>query len=252
MSEGKIMNALRVAGRQNRKKFAILLDPDEENLQNLDRILELANLQLVDYILVGGSLLTKDHLESCIRQVKKTVEIPVILFPGNLMQISDQADAILFMSLISGRNPEYLIGQQVKAAPMVKWAGLEVLPTGYILIDGGVATSVQYISHTMPIPAAKPELAACTALAGEMLGQQCIYLDTGSGAEHTVSEDMIREVRRVVTAPLFVGGGIKRPEQAFSMARAGADVLVVGNAIEKDPSLIMEIGGAIKDAEISI
>jgi putative glycerol-1-phosphate prenyltransferase len=252
MSERKILSGLRTARKNSIKKFAILLDPDEPNLRHLEQTLALADQNLVDYILIGGSLLTDDRLTECIIQAKEQTDIPVILFPGNNMQISKEADAILFLSLISGRNPEYLIGQQVKAAPIVKRARLEVISTAYLLIDGGATTSAQYMSNSMPIPNNKPEIVACTALAGEMLGFNCIYLDAGSGAEISISNNIIHKVRREISLPLIVGGGIRQSETAYDMARAGADVVVVGNAIEKDPSLMLEMASAVKDAEISI
>ena len=180
--------------------------------------------------------------------LKKNSDIPVILFPGSTFQISFHADAILFLSLISGRNPELLIGKQVIAAPYLRKSSLEILSTGYMLVDGGVPTTVSYISGTTPIPADKPEIAMCTAMAGEMLGMKLLYLDAGSGARQPASNQMIRMLSDNTSVPLILGGGVRTPELAFEKAKAGADITVVGNAIEKDPELIIEIANAIHAA----
>lgn len=170
---------------------------------------------------------------------------PRILFPGNVLQVSREAEAILLLSLISGRNPDLLIGQHVIAAPYLKESGLEILPTGYLLIDGGSPTSVSYMSNTIPIPANKPDIARCTAMAGEMLGLRLMYLDAGSGARNPVPEAMIRAVRSEIGVPLIVGGGIRIPEQAMAAVSAGADLIVIGNAVEQSPQLILEMAEAI-------
>ena len=162
--------------------------------------------------------------------------------------MSYKADAILFLSLISGRNPELLIGNHVLAAPFLKLSPLEILPTGYLLVDGGVSTTVGYISNTMPIPSSKPDIAVCTAMAGEMLGLKLMYLDAGSGAINHVPFEMVTAVSQTIDLPVIVGGGIKKPESAYGMAKAGADVIVVGNAIEKDANLIHDLVQAVKNA----
>jgi putative glycerol-1-phosphate prenyltransferase len=180
-----------------------------------------------------------------VKHIKKNVNLPVVLFPGNAMQIEPTADAILFLSLISGRNPELLIGQHVMAAPILKNTRLEVIPTGYILINSGKTTSVAYISNTTPIPEDKYSLAACTAMAGEMLGLQVIYLDAGSGAEREISPKMIATVRRAINVPLIVGGGINSSIKAMNALEAGADMIVIGNALEKDPDMLTEISDKI-------
>jgi putative glycerol-1-phosphate prenyltransferase len=195
--------------------------------------------------LVGGSLITNGFWNECIEQIKSSTQIPVVLFPGNNMQIHQDADAILFLSLISGRNADLLIGKQVLAAPEVKRAGIEVIPTGYMLIEGGSNSSVMYMSNTMPIPQNKNNIAATTAMAGEMLGLKTIYMDAGSGANWPVSQEMIQAVRSSVQLPLFIGGGIRTPEQAVAACKAGADVVVVGNAFEQNPELIQTIAEAV-------
>jgi putative glycerol-1-phosphate prenyltransferase len=176
-----------------------------------------------------------------IKLIKTNSTIPVILFPGSNLHIDMSADALLFLSLISGRNAELLIGQHVIAAPVLKKSNMEILPTGYILIDSGRQTTVSYISNTTPIPYDKPEIAACTAMAGEMLGLKLIYLDGGSGAQKQISARMIASVRKSVDVPLIVGGGIRSVEEASEAMEAGADVIVIGNGIEKNLNLLAEV-----------
>jgi putative glycerol-1-phosphate prenyltransferase len=171
--------------------------------------------------------------------------IPVIIFPGNAMQINQHADALLFLSLISGRNPEMLIGRHVLAAPLLKKSLLEVIPTGYMLIDSGAPTSVSYMSGTVPIPHDKNDIASCTAMAGEMLGLKLIYLDAGSGARYPVSPSMIAAVKKSVKIPLITGGGIRTPEKAYELCGAGSDMIVIGNVLEKDSSLLAEFSSAV-------
>jgi putative glycerol-1-phosphate prenyltransferase len=187
-----------------------------------------------------------------VKQIKDNVSIPVILFPGSSLQIDANADAILFLSLISGRNPDLLIGQHVVAAPILKNNKLEVIPTGYVLINSGKTTSVAYISNTIPIPDDKYSLAACTAMAGEMLGLRLIYLDAGSGAEREINSKMITAVRKAVDVPLVVGGGINTSQKALNALEAGADLIVIGNALEKDPKLLIEISDKVYDWNQSI
>lgn len=231
--------------RTGKKLFAILIDPDKQSKEELKQIVEKAKSAKADLFFVGGSLLTNDSLDSCLETLKSESDIPVILFPGNAMQVNDKADAILFLSLISGRNAEMLIGKQVITAPILKQSSLEVLPTGYILIDSGKPTTVSYMSNTTPIPHEKNAVAACTAMAGEMLGLKCIFMDGGSGALNPISEKMIAMVRQSVDTPLIIGGGINSGKKAAANCEAGADVIVVGNAIEKDENLIEEIANAI-------
>lgn len=237
-----ILATLREKTRLGKKSIAVLVDPDKiADTQHLQHLINLASESCVDYFLIGGSLITTTNLADVIRQIKSSVSIPVILFPGNTMQIDPHADAILFLSLISGRNPELLIGQHVIAAPIIRNTKLEVIPTGYLLINSGKTTSVAYISNTTPIPDDKYSLAACTALAGEMLGLQVTYLDAGSGAEKEINARMIATVRKSVQGPLIVGGGINTSQKAWTALEAGADMIVIGNALEKDPDLLTGI-----------
>jgi putative glycerol-1-phosphate prenyltransferase len=229
----------------SKKLFAILIDPDKQDKNALLNIIKKAKSAQVDLFFVGGSLLTNDNLNSCIETLKENCQIPVVLFPGNAMQVNNKADAILFLSLISGRNADMLIGKQVITAPILKQSSLEIIPTGYMLIDSGKPTTASYMSNTTPIPYEKNEVAACTAMAGEMLGLKCIFMDGGSGAHHPISEKMISLVRQSVDTPVIVGGGIDSGQKAILNCKAGADIIVVGNAIEKDDSLIEEIANAI-------
>ena len=239
--------------KSGKKSIAVLIDPDKVNdVDQLDLLLRLSSENCVDYFFVGGSLVTTTNIAEVVKAIKESTTIPVVLFPGSALQIEPSADAILFLSLISGRNPDLLIGQHVAAAPILKNTNLEVLPTGYILINSGKTTSVAYISNTTPIPEDKYSLAACTALAGEMLGLKLIYLDAGSGAEREVSQKMISTVRKAVNAPLIVGGGINTPQKAFQALEAGADLIVIGNALEKAPQLLTEISDRVYDWNKSV
>lgn len=239
-------SSLLTAQSLGEKRLAVLLDPDKMRLERLQQTLEQAILAGVDFFLIGGSLVVNDMLDELLSDIRRQCDIPLVLFPGNSFQLSWRADAILFLSLISGRNPELLIGQHVVAAPFLKMSPLEIISTGYILVDGGVTTAVQYMSNTYPIPAHKDDIAVCTALAGEMLGLKMMYLEAGSGAIRPVSESMIEAVRGAVSVPLLVGGGIRTPEKAAAKLRAGADVVVIGNAIEQDPGLIREMAAAVR------
>lgn len=227
------------------KQLAVLIDPDKQSVETLLPLIQLAENTRVDFFFVGGSLLLENSFEQTIQTIKANSKIPVLIFPGNNYQISKYADAVLFLSLISGRNPEYLIGQHVIAAPLLKEAGIETIPTGYLLIDGGRISTTSYITQTVPIPNDKPDIAVATALAGEMLGMKLIYLEAGSGASKTVSSKMIAAVKQSITVPLIVGGGIRSGEQAEEVCKAGADFVVVGNVLEKEPELLMEISLAV-------
>jgi phosphoglycerol geranylgeranyltransferase len=243
-----ILNQLKTNRQAGKKSIAILIDPDKvEEPSDLQQILRLASENCVDFIFVGGSLITTTNLSSVIQEIKSSVTIPVVLFPGSSLQVEPTADAILFLSLISGRNPDLLIGQHVIAAPILRNNKIEVMPTGYMLINSGRTTSVAYISNTTPIPEDKYSLAACTALAGQMLGLQLIYLDAGSGAEREISAKMISTVRKSVEVPLIVGGGINTSRKALTALEAGADLIVIGNALEKDPNLLTEISEKVYD-----
>lgn len=219
------------------KLLAILVDPDKHDPGSIDALGEIAGRYGVDFILVGGSLVS-GSVDDTVARIRESSDLPVILFPGNVLQISPRADGILLLSLISGRNPEFLIGNHVIAAPVLSKTNLEIIPTGYILIENGRTTSVEYMSNTKPIPADKIELAVATAMAGEMLGHKLIYLDAGSGAVEHVNAEMIRAVRDRIRIPLVVGGGIHTADQIRGTYRAGADIIVVGSAAERGQSFL--------------
>lgn len=249
----KILDILKERHAIGKKSIAVLVDPDKaEDPARLSHLLNLASENCIDFFFVGGSLITTTNLSEVVSQIKEQVSIPVVLFPGNSMQLDPGADAILFLSLISGRNPDLLIGQHVLAAPILKNNKIEVMPTGYMLINSGKITSVAYISNTTPIPEDKYSLAACTALAGEMLGLQLIYLDAGSGAEREISTKMINTVRKAVSTPLIIGGGINTAAKALAALEAGADMIVIGNALEKNPEILIEISDKVYDWNQSI
>jgi phosphoglycerol geranylgeranyltransferase len=237
---------------KGKKSFAVLLDPDNVRAEQLPELAEKASNAGVDFWLVGGSLMVTNHLDQMLRKLKEVSTIPVILFPGSPSQVNPRADALLYLSLISGRNPELLIGHHVVSAPMVKQSGLEVIPTGYMVIDGGSPTTVSYISNALPLPSDKTEIALCTALAGELLGMKLIYMDAGSGARIPVSEEMIHAVASEISIPLIVGGGIREPEKAYLNCKAGADLIVVGNLLEKTPSLMGEMAAAVHSASVAV
>ena len=224
-----------------KKSLALLLDPDKIDFKKHHLLLNLLEEISPDIVLIGGSLMLSNSLEKLVELIKLETSFKTVLFPGNALHLSHLADGILFLSLISGRNPDLLIGQHVHAAPVLKKSNLEVIPTGYMLIDGGKTTTANYISNTLPIPAHKPEIAACTALAGQMLGLKCVYLDGGSGAERPVPQEMIKLVRRELEIPLIVGGGIRTVQNAEIAYHAGADMLVIGTQFEKDPSEVIAI-----------
>ena len=230
---------------KGKKLFAVLIDPDKQSKDELIDLIDRAVSAKVDLIFVGGSLLTNGSFGNCIQTIKSNCSIPVVIFPGNSMQINKDADGILFLSLISGRNPDMLIGNQVITAPLLKHSNLEVLSTGYILVDSGKPTTVSYMSNTTPIPYDKNDVAVCTAMAGEMLGLKLIFMDGGSGATNPISESMISMVSNSIDAPLIIGGGICNAEKAIANCKAGADLIVVGNSIEKNPKLLEEIAQAI-------
>ena len=225
------------------KKFALLIDPDKHTDISLVKTLSLASKAAVDFILVGGSLVS-GPIDHTVDIIKSASHLPLILFPGSLLQLSEKADGILLLALISGRNPDYLIGNHVLAAHYLKKSGLEIIPTGYILIDGTSVSSVQYISNTRPIPVEKPDIVVATAIAGEMLGHKLIYLEAGSGADRRVSEKVVAEVKKNITIPLMVGGGIRTPEDVLNLFNAGAEIVVVGSAAEEDPEILAKMAEA--------
>ncbi|WP_162418284.1 geranylgeranylglyceryl/heptaprenylglyceryl phosphate synthase [Cyclobacterium roseum] len=245
MSESiELKELLYQRSKEGTKSLALLIDPEKMDRHDywLIQAEKYAAFPL-DYFFVGGSLVNPEKLAICIKKLKQVNEsgVPVVLFPGSAMQVSEEADAILFLSLISGRNPELLIGQHVLAAPALFRSGLEILPTGYMLVNGGRPTSVEYISQTIPIPRDKEDLAVATALAGKFLGLSLFYLDAGSGAHLPVPPEMIRAVRKSTGSPLIVGGGINSLSKAQNAWEAGADLVVIGNGAEKNPGLIAEV-----------
>lgn len=229
---------------KGKKQLAVLVDPDKTFGKSLERLTTAAQRHGVDYFFVGGSLITDGDLGACVRLIKNTCSIPVVLFPGGVDQIDANADALLFLSLISGRNSELLIGHHVTAAPLLMDRKLEVIPTGYILIESGTVTTVQYVSNTLPIPSNKTEIAAATALAGEFLGMKLIFAEAGSGARNPVSVEMISAIKEHLTIPLIVGGGIRTPEKVAANFKAGADLIVIGNSLEKNPELLSAMAEA--------
>ena len=239
------MNIYNRLSDTSKKKFVVLIDPDKPSDKEISDIVEKSKKVGVDFFFVGGSLLTTDSLDNCIKLIKSHCDIPVLIFPGNSLQISKWCDGFLLLSLISGRNSEMLIGRHVIAAPYLKLYGNEIIPTGYMLIDGGKPTSVSYMSNTTPIPHDKDDIAMCTALAGEMLGLKLIYMDAGSGAINPISAEMICKVKHTIEVPLIVGGGINTPEKAAIAAKAGADIVVVGNALEKSIDRLQEFAEAV-------
>ncbi|MBK5284145.1 MAG: geranylgeranylglyceryl/heptaprenylglyceryl phosphate synthase [Bacteroidia bacterium] len=240
-----VYQIIATARKKNKKLFSVLIDPDKLSGKKLVSVAEACETAGADFIFVGSSLLTRDNLDSCIRAIRKKYKRPVVLFPGNTLQVSKHADAILFLSLISGRNAEMLIGNHVIAAPLLKQSGIEVMPTGYMLIESGAATSASYMSNSTPIPRDKTDIASSTAMAGELLGMKLIFMDAGSGAKEPISTGMIKAVRKRIDVPVICGGGIRSAESALDRCSAGADVIVVGNSIEKNPELIHSIAKAV-------
>lgn len=231
---------------KGQKSLAVLIDPDKHKLKNLDKIIDLVNEHGVDYFFVGGSLLSEDLVESSIERIKSESSIPVLLFPGNSYQIDPKADALLFLSLVSGRNPEYLIAKHVEAAMKIAETNLEVIATAYLLVDGGHSNTAAYLSQTIPIPHDKTEIAVATAMACRFLNFQCIYLEAGSGARNPVSSEMIRAVARKINLPLIVGGGLQTSTKLDLAFQSGADLAVIGNVVERNPDLIKEMMAVVR------
>ncbi|MGB5364100.1 MAG: geranylgeranylglyceryl/heptaprenylglyceryl phosphate synthase [Aureibaculum sp.] len=232
----KILQHINSSKKNGKKLLAVLLDPDKFIIEELPNIFDKFN-QKIDFIFVGGSSVSPGFTQELVKKIKSYSKLPVILFPGDFSQISPQADAILFLSLLSGDNPEYLIKQQIKSVPSLLASDLEIIPTGYILIDGDNHTSVQKISNTTPIDPANIELALHTAIAGMYMGKHLIYLEAGSGAKNPVPLSLIKKVSENITIPLIVGGGINNKEQLNNAYKNGADLVVIGNAFEKDNAI---------------
>jgi putative glycerol-1-phosphate prenyltransferase len=223
----------------NNKQLAILIDPEKHTESSLEDICKKIEKSSINLIFVGSSLSALDYNEA-IKTIKSYTSKPIVLFPGNSLQLSSRADALLNLSLISGRNPELLIGEHVKSAMYIKKVGIEVIPTGYVLIESGAKTSVEYVSNTQSIPRTKPDIAVATAVAGELLGLKCIYLEGGSGAEMSVPNEMIKAVANHIDIPIICGGGIKSKAEVEEKWKAGAEIVVIGTAFEKDPNFIAE------------
>ena len=245
----RLLDTLAGYRQQGRKALAVLLDPDDFAADRLLHLLALTRQHPIDFFLVGGSLVFTEHQAALIALLKaEAPQVPVLLFPSHALHVDAAADGILLLSLISGRNPDFLIGQHVVAAPRLRQSGLQLLPTGYMLVDSGRPTTASYISGTAPLPHDKPAIAACTALAGEQLGLRLMYLDGGSGAQQPVSPAMIQAVREAVSVPLIVGGGLNTGEKVYAALTAGADLVVVGNHIERDPGFLAEAVAATADS----
>jgi len=230
----KIYNYLLNTINSRGAAYLVLLDPDKISVDRLPEFVKYCERAGVDGFLVGGSLMLNNNFELFIKKVKQSTKVPVIIFPGSVHQVSGAADAILFISVVSGRNPEHLIGKHVIAAPLIKEAGIEPIPTGYILIESGVTTTAQYMNGSLPIPRNKPEIAAATSLAAEYLGMKFIYLEAGSGAENTVPDEMVKRVSSLCSLPVIVGGGIKTPIAARQKIESGAKIIVTGNFFENE------------------
>jgi putative glycerol-1-phosphate prenyltransferase len=229
----QILDQLLTLKREQRKGIAILIDPDKVDEQSHPALLRSLEAAQPDLVFIGGSLITQERFDAKVKALRQAIDLPLVLFPGSPTQLTRHVDAVLFLSLISGRNPELLIGHHVTAAPRVRELGLEAIATGYMLIDGGMPTTASYISNTLPIPRDKPEIAAATAMAGELLGLRALYLDAGSGAALPVSSETIEAVRKATDLPLIVGGGIRTKAQKAAAYEAGADLIVIGTAFEE-------------------
>ena len=222
------------AQSEDRKLLAILLDPDKIAWESLDQMISKINASPATHILIGGSHVLSNEIDRLVSEIKQQCQLPIVLFPGNPSQISNEADGILFLSLISGRNPDFLIEHQVKAAPMLKKTNLEIISTGYILIESGTETAVERVSQTQPIKRNDPEKILATAQAGELLGNKLIYLEAGSGADLAVPCGIIQLVAENTDIPLIVGGGIRDKKGIQSAYDSGADLVVIGTAFEND------------------
>tara|TARA_R110001592_G_scaffold39084_1_gene128734 strand:- start:1435 stop:2157 length:723 start_codon:yes stop_codon:yes gene_type:complete len=222
------------AKKEGKKLLAVLIDPEKMELKMVSSFFKKVHQSIATHIFVGGSTDKNNQTENLVSEIKKATKLPVILFPGDVHQITNKADGILFLSLLSGRNPEYLIEQQVKAAPILQQTDLEIIPTGYLLIDGGSETAVQKVSNTKPISQNNIDLIVNTSLAGKFSGKKLIYLEAGSGATKVISKKIIKKVSDNLNIPLLIGGGIKSKQQVETAFNAGADLVVIGTAFEKN------------------
>lgn len=229
------------AKKESKKLVVVLIDPEKMDLKNISRFLKKVHNSIATHIFVGGSTDINNETENLVLAVKKETNLPVVLFPGDVSQITNKADGILFLSLLSGRNPKYLIDQQIEAAPILKKTSLEIIPTGYILIDGKKETATQKVSNTKPISQENTTLILDTSLAGEFSGKKLIYLEAGSGATEVVSDIIIKQVSKIISVPLIIGGGIRSKKQLEKAFTAGADLVVIGTAFENDESFFMDL-----------
>jgi phosphoglycerol geranylgeranyltransferase len=248
MATSTVLAGILDKANSRKPAYWVLLDPDDFSPRRGATIGRAAQEAGADALLVGGSLIHTDQFAPFVATVKKAVEIPVILFPGDATQLSGRADALLYLSLISGRNPVNLIGEHVKAAPLIKKLGIEAISTAYMLVESGAVTSVEFMSNTRPLPRNKPKIAAAHALAAQYMGMKLVYLEAGSGALHTVPNEMISTVRSIVEIPIVVGGGIRDAATAVEKIGAGADIIVTGNLLQASGgvSAMREIAAAIK------
>ncbi len=246
-----IYEQIQTATHSGKKLFAVLIDPDKCVGEALTRFVELAEEAQPDFILIGGSL-TTESTDRAIASIKAVCRIPVVLFPGSASQFSPKADALLYLSLISGRNADFLIGQHVVSAPFIRHSGIETISTGYILVESGSTTSVEYMSNTRPIPREKTDIAVATAIAGELLGNRLVYLEAGSGAQQPVPTQMISAVRKNINVPLIVGGGLRTETDVQAALSAGADMIVVGNILEKSPELMKVFKWRVESGELRV
>jgi len=238
----KIYHKIISAHKKNRAQLAVLIDPDKFNPE----LIALANSCNVHYFFVGGSRITNGNIETVLAYIRKHSKIPTIIFPGDEKQLSAKADAVLFLSLLSGRNPDYLIGKQVLAAPLIKKKKLECISTAYLLIGGNKKSTTQRVTKTQPLNAKNINLIVNTAIAGELLGFKTIYLEAGSGAKTNINTKIIKQVKKNITIPLLIGGGIDTPQKAMQAIKNGANIVVVGNALEKDLYLIKKLSSLFK------
>lgn len=229
------------AKKESKKLVVVLIDPEKMDLKNISRFLKKVHNSIATHIFVGGSTDINNETENLVLAVKKETNLPIVLFPGDVSQITNKADGILFLSLLSGRNPKYLIDQQIEAAPILKKTSLEIIPTGYILIDGKKETATQKVSNTKPISQENTTLILDTSLAGEFSGKKLIYLEAGSGATEVVSDIIIKQVSKIISVPLIIGGGIRSKKQLEKAFTAGADLVVIGTAFENDESFFMDL-----------
>ncbi|MDO6622321.1 geranylgeranylglyceryl/heptaprenylglyceryl phosphate synthase [Oceanihabitans sp. 1_MG-2023] len=226
---------------KNKKGLAVLIDPDKTKPEGLSGFMHKLNSSIATHVFIGGSTVEADATESLVLEIKKQTQLPIVLFPGDISQITNHANAILYLSLLSGRNPEYLIGQHIASVSKLKNSNLEIIPTGYLLIESGKETAVQRVTQTQPMPVNNIQAIVDTAKAGELLGMKLIYLEAGSGAIHAVSSSIIKAVKEELKIPVLVGGGIRNKQQLDAAYQAGADMVVIGTAFEEDESFFNEI-----------